>query len=231
MPVQSKITQNTVILDGGVADFRRLDRTSKSGIRKSRYAITLQSDPILFDFRDENLGPEVADEIRAQLSHQIQSITAQVSPATQRRRRALERAFARGEKYALRRFGGGRTGTTPPQQGRNQFFNHSRRLAKGLFVRQVTRERAFFINVPANRLSTQEFSEQELREMFRLLKQHVPGIRNPASLIREPEVKKAIRESIKSMIGRARDRNAFLRSQRLRALASAVGLRGLGFLR
>lgn len=223
------ITQETIILDGGASEFAKRVRTTSSGTT-ARYTIDITADPVLFDFAGERLGAGPATAIRDLLSHRIKSITAQVAPSSQRRRRALERAYGAGEPYALRRFGGGRTGATPPKIGSNQLFNHSRRLADGVFVRQNPQLRAYTVNVPANRLSTSEFTEAELVEMYRRLVEHVPELRDPAQLLNDPDVRGAIRESVGDMIRQAADKNALLRRTRTRELLKLVGLRGFAGL-
>lgn len=211
------ISQETLVLDGGASEFRRRRRTSSRGTT-DRYTIDIKAEPVLFDFSTERLGQGTALAIRDALSDKMKLIKAQVSPSTQRRRRVLERAYASGERYAVRRFSGGRTGATPPRIGSNQLFNHSQRLANGLAVRHSATGGEFNINVPANRFSTREFTEAELTVMFRRLRQQIPELATPSQLLRDPQVKRAIRDSILDMITTQKTRRKQLNKRALSAL-------------
>lgn len=189
-------------------DFRELKRQTQSGV-KSRFAIDIQAQPIFHSLDNElRMGEAPAIAIRDVLSARIKSIAEDVRASTSRWRRRAEQGYADGEAYAVRRFSGGRTGKTPPINGSDQLFNHSRRLADGLFVREIPAQRVWRVNVPANRLDPSTFrSRGDFERMLAQLQSKVVEIRDPRRLVEDDQVFRTLRQSLLDQIRVAKDAN------------------------
>lgn len=197
--------QTTVTLnDFGSGTLERRTRTSASGKSSDRWSVTLDAKPLSFTFDTKALGRGVADTIAAHLRKRVSEIGAVASPSTQLKRKYAENALARGESWAVRRYSGGRTGTTPPNQS-PRLFNDSGRFARGIAV-GPTRDNNWVINVPANRLNaTQLGGENALRDIVNKLRQYVPEFGSAIDLVQVPEVRRAIHGALDNLRGKARD--------------------------
>ncbi len=197
--------QTTVVInDFGSGSLERRTRMSASGKSKDRWSVTLDANPLSFDFDTKTIGRGVADTIAAHLRKRVSEIGAVASPSTQLKRKYAASALARGESWAVRRYSGGRTGATPPNQS-PRLFNDSGRFARGITV-GPTRDNNWVINVPANRLNaTQLGSENALSEIVNKLRQYVPEFGSAVDLVQVPVVKHAIHGVVGELRGKARE--------------------------
>lgn len=186
------ISQTTTVLnDFGSGTLERRTRTSSSGKASDRWSVTLDAKPITLDFDTKTLGRGLADTIAEHLRHRVSSIGAVASVSTQLKRKYAANALQRGASWAVRRYTGGRTGVTPPNQT-PRLFNDSGRFARGIVV-GPTRDNNWVINVPANRLNAAHLgSENALRDIVNMLRQHVPEFGSAAELVKIPAIRHAI---------------------------------------
>jgi hypothetical protein len=196
------ITQDTVVVND--LNGLRLEQRTRTTSRGTsvRYSIGITSEPILNDLDPIKLGDGPAQAIMAVIRKQIMGIMERTSLATQKRRESAEKAFAAGDSWAMRRYGGGRTGPTPPNQTQPpRKFNDSNRLARGLAARENKVEKTWTINVPANRLDPTTFvgGAAAMVGMFQDLKRLVPALANPKTLLDAPEVLAALNRSIRQL--------------------------------
>ncbi len=207
------VTQETIVINAG---FEERQRTTSNGT-KSRYTLSVSSEPVFHRFDPTKLGEGPALAIRAAIADGIKAISTSASPGTILRRKSAERAIERGAPHAVRRYSGGRTGSTTPGRS-DKLFNDSLRLVEGLFVRQNPAENNWTINVPANRLDPSTFKERsDFIAMVDRLRDLVPALRNPLSL---PAVKRAIDASIDELLQNERDRTSQLRLELIRQAVS-----------
>lgn len=200
-------------------------RTSKTG--RDRYTVTVSGDSIVINTNEKALGKPVADAIGELLKERIRSIAAQAAPATIAARKAAAKAFSEGKAWALKRYGGGRIGSTPPNQS-DRLFNDSGRLEKSVAV-GATKD-GYTINVAANRFDASTFNggEGALAAMFAKLKQYVPELADPSKWFDAESVRKAVKDSLGEMMLKARDNRAELIRQRMAArIQVAKALLGL----
>jgi len=167
-------------------------RTRASG--KTRYTVSIKSEPILHDFDELKLGKAPAEAIRDLLKRQVQAIGEFAAPATRAYRQRAVDAMARGARWAARRYSGGRTGVTPPNQTQ-RLFNDSGRLANGFTVTENKTSKAWTVNVPANRLDPTEFKGDAFQRMIQRLVEHVPALRGGDEVLKDPAVRKAIEKA------------------------------------
>jgi hypothetical protein len=127
------------------------------------------------------------------LGQQIRDIPSETaSPETQLHRKYAETALAAGRSWAVRRYSGGRTGTTPPNSiAGGKLFNDSGRFANSLAAR-ATSDGTFTINCAANRLNPSTFTPAAFERMLTQLFELVPGLKTPSQLGEVPGVKAAI---------------------------------------
>jgi hypothetical protein len=224
-----------ILNDGGEYTAKFAQRVG-SGRSKPRRTVEVESEPLLFDFNETQLGMKPAEAIKEVLKASIKAITHVASIATlQRRQRAKRRLEGhpspKQESYRRRgvdysgsyeqRYTGGRTGVTMPAQT-VRLFNDSGRLADGLHVRQNTTDKSFTINVTANRLDPSEFKAGLFEQMLNRLRTLVPEFQDIRRLLSHPEVVKAINESIADMIMKAESKQRSLLLARARARKAAV---------
>lgn len=221
------ITQDVIVINRGLEERRR---TTGSGT-KSRYTLSIESEPIIHNFSEIRLGAAPAEAIKLAIQQQIKSITEVAAPATILRRQRAARNLAGGqaEEYKamaktafgkkeiaagrghllgsngqndLKRYSGGRIGFMPPS-GSVRLFNDSGRLADGLYVMQNVKEKNWTINVPANRLDPTTFGDMAaFVRMVDRLRELVPALTKPQDV---PAVRVAIQQSVGVMIQKARD--------------------------
>ena len=217
--------------ESGQSGFReRLGRISKkTGTRgKSRFTIEIAGEPLLHQWSGSVLGQGPAQAIQDYIQHRIRADTRRVKLSTYETRQNQHVAFERGDRWAVKRFSGGRTGPTPPQDT-TQMFNHSGRLANGIFARENKTDESWSVNVPANRLDPSTFrTRADFERMLGQLAKQVPEILRPQDLGQVPEVRKAIVDAIDDIIIRERGRTAGLqrqvRSEMMRALRQGAGI-------
>lgn len=135
--------ENVIILGGGLEQ-----RTNAKG--KSRFTVSIKSEPLVVNLDPKALGAPVAQAIAFHLKERVKGITATASEATIKAREVARRAFAAGKPWAMKRYAGGKMGARMPAQS-DSLFNDSGRFADGIAVGAA--KDTFRINVPANRLS------------------------------------------------------------------------------
>lgn len=211
--------------------------TLKSGAqRKARYSIEINSEPLLFDLNEMNLGGKLAEVWAQRIRDNILGIAVPASKATQAMRSKAAAAFSSGASWALKRYGGGRIGSMPPNQS-DKLFNDSGRLATGIHVRQNLTDASYTVNVPANRLNRETFGAGYDAMVARFVSL-VPML-DPKKALGDPQIEKAIKESVDQMVTKLESNAeaalarglAKLRAEKLR-LAKQIGAvvaRGLGF--
>lgn len=204
----------------GAANLQRRSRTSKSGV-KTRYTVEVKGDSLLINADPKSLGKAPAEAIVATLREKMRAITAVASPATQRFREASAKAVAEGKAYALKRYGGGKTGTKAPNQS-NRLFNDSGRFIEGLIAN--ANGQGWTINMPSNRLSPDTLSggEGALVRIYRRLIDLVPEFGDTRKLLESSKVVKALEGGIKDMIQVAGERTAQLKKARMQAGINAA---------
>lgn len=223
-------------------DFRpQFARRGGVGRKKQRTTIEIVSEPLLHDFDPLMLGGKPAKAIKESLERGIKAISEVASRATLERRKRARRHLEgsrspqqesfrrRGARYNNsyeKRYSGGRIGTKMPDQT-VRLFNDSNRLSEGLFVRQNPEDRAYTVNVPANRFTPEEFPGGRFDWMLEKLRSLVPALQDARRLLADPEVRRAIDESISDLITKAQARQA----GKLRQLHAARKRAVLGLIR
>ena len=217
------ITQESFVLNEFGLTERK--RTTSRGT-KSRYSVTIDAQPIVHDFSGTRLGDGPAEAMRDVLERKVRAVSGNVSQATILFRKHASNALASGARWAMRRYGGGRTGVKQPNQSGDALFNDSGRLAQGFYVRQNTTEKSWTVNVPANRLDPSTFrSQAEFQAMAKRLQTAVPELGDPRAMVAAPEVRTAIRSSMHDLIHVLTLQRNANRAKLLRAIAGVV--RGL----
>jgi hypothetical protein len=194
------ITQEVYVLNEGLSERRR---TTSSGT-KSRFTLDVKTEPLIFNLSEISLGRGPAEALKKAISDGIKSIAAVALPSTLLKRKYAKAGVQRGAPWAVKRYSGGRTGAKAPAQS-DRLFNDSGRFAEGLHVMQNTKEGAWTVNVPANRLDPTTFkSQSDFIRMVERLRELVPVLRDPLSA---PGVRAAMAASIDQMITKANDQN------------------------
>jgi len=195
----ARVSSTTVILNEfGGGSLQRRTRTTASGKTSDRYTITIDAEPFGLNFDTKQLGSGVAQAIANHLRTRISEIGAQASPATLRARKNAETAFSAGKQWAMRRYAGGRTGATPPNQS-TRIGNDSGRLANGI-VANPTKDNNWVINVPANRLNAQFLgSEEALLRVIERIRQYVPEFGSAHEMTTVLSVRRAMKDAVKAI--------------------------------
>lgn len=211
----------------GAANLQARERTSKSGAVKTRYTINVKGDTILVNTDPKSLSKGPADAIAALLRERISSISAVAAPATIKARAVAAKALARGEAWAVKRYGGGRTGTLQPNQS-NRLFNDSGRMAQSIAVGATSD--GYTVNVAANRLSPDTLNGDAtgaLARIWDLLKQYVPELADTRKLMDSIPVRRAVNDALAGAIKKADERRVEMEKQvmlgAIRAFASIAG--------
>lgn len=185
-----------VLCDFGGATLESRTRTSAAGNTAVRYSMSIKADPILHNLSQVDLGRGPAEAIVAILQRQFREVSERVRPATELKRAQAVGALARGAAWAVRRYTGGKTGGTAPNQSSPpRMFNDSGRLRGGIFARWNALEAGWTINVPANRLDPATFPGGTFQAMVQRLTQLVPAFGGGDALMREPEFARALANS------------------------------------
>ena len=158
----------------------RIRHSSKGG--SSHVTMTIRSEPIAAHLDPKSLGRAFALAMRIGLQNQIGSITATAAPATIKRREAAKEALAKGKRWALRNYSGGKMGLRAPgSASSDRLFNDSGRLAEGLTISAI--EGGWIINFPSNRMNPRDFAMTHYDRMINRFRELVPGLRDPATLV------------------------------------------------
>jgi hypothetical protein len=167
-------------------------RTRASG--KQRVTVDVKAEAVVVNTDPAYWVQPVADAIAGALRRAIAGITTPAAPATEDARKVAANAFARGARWAMKRYAGGRMGPMAPRPS-SKLLDDSGRLIKSVVARFAQRTQhagTAVINVAANRLSEPLVRSRVLA----ILAQHVPWIRNPQLLGRDPLVHEALRETL-----------------------------------
>lgn len=200
-------------------DYGFTKRTSTTG--RTRYTVTIKSEPILVNTDPRALTRGPAEAIAAHLRTRITGINATASPATLRAREVAEKALAAGKPWARQRYAGGRIGQRQPGQSDN-LFNDSGRFAESIAVGAV--KDGWVINVAANRLDARTFrgGEAGLLAMVEQLKRFVPEFGDAKRLAEVLPVRRAVNEAVAGMLKKASERTVDLEIARMKAAISAI---------
>jgi hypothetical protein len=133
--------------------YKTVRRTRPSG--KERVTIEFKSEPLGILTDERALAMTIAAAVAEDIRVGIRSIGAFAKAATQLARKRAQKAFAEGERWARKRYGGGRIGDTPPAQTMRD-LNDSGRLARGITAMPTKDASTVVVNVPANRLNNPE---------------------------------------------------------------------------
>lgn len=169
--------------------------TSATGATRSRSYITttVHSEPIVAMLDEGAVAKRAAEMLAQRIREQTERITDTVKASTAKARRAAERAFARGEAWAVKRYAGGRTGATPPRPGEDRAFNHSGRLARSIVANFSKQSKEWFIRYAANRWRVEDFSSPAAMERaFMQWVARVPVLQDASS---DLGIQRAIRET------------------------------------
>lgn len=211
----------------------RLGRTRKDGTRgRARMTIEIQSEPLVHNFDELQLGHEPAQAAARALADRVRKINQPVAESTQLTRKYQEAAYQRGEAWARARFGGPRLGPRAPDPGKREHFNHSGTFADSIVGTENLTEKAWTVNVAASRLDPRTSrNASEFSFITNTLRRLIPEFDNPRLLAELPEVRAAVEKSIDSLVFKAAALGEKLRLQRtqaaLRALRVPELLRGI----
>lgn len=164
------------------------------GTSKARMTTTVTSEPLVFMLEEGAVAKRAAEMFAQRIREQTLAIAEPVKAATARARRTAERAFARGEAWAVQRYSGGRTGVTPPRPGENRAFNHSGRLALGITANYSKQSKEWFIRTAANRWKASDFrSPAAMAHAFREWVARIPVLQDASS---DLGIQRAIRTTV-----------------------------------
>lgn len=194
---ETGVKQEVIVLcDFGDATLESRTRTQKSGKSAVRWSLSIKSAPILVNLSQVDLGRGPAEAIVAIVQRQFRAVSERVKPATEQKRKQAAAAFTRGAAWAQRRYAGGTTGPTPPNQtSPPRWGSDSGRLRGGIFARWNAIEQAWTINVPANRLDPSTFKGGAFEAMVSKLLQLVPALAGGAALYAEEQFQRAVANS------------------------------------
>ena len=168
------------------------ERKTRSG--KSRFAIRIDSEPIIINNDPKSLGKPVAEAIAHHFRERIRGITEIASAATLKARTVAAKAYAEGKQWAIKRYSGGRIGALAPNQS-DRAFNDSGRFANSI-VANASSDGAWRINVAASRLNPETAGSGGVQRIWNRLVELVPEFGDPALLLSGNAILKRVIESI-----------------------------------
>jgi hypothetical protein len=189
-------------------------RTSGSG--KTRFTLKITAEPVVADFDVKELGRGPALAIAELLRRKVSHITAAAAPATLRARKVAARAVKAGKTWAMKRYSGGRMGTLEPNQSM-ALFNDSERFEKSI-VANASSDGAWRVNVAANRLESSTTRPGGVATIYQRLVELVPELGNPALLLEEFSVRRAVEDSARQLVVKAQATNGALQRELAKAL-------------
>jgi hypothetical protein len=203
----------------------RLGRERKDGtLGRARMTIEIQSEPLVHVFDEVQLGHGPAEAAAQVLAEKVRGISETVAPETALTRKHQEAAYARGESWAKKRFGGPRLGERPPNPSSLRKFNHSGTFADSIVARENKTDKTWTVNVAANRLDPRTSrNAAEFAFITDALRRLVPELDDPARLQNDPRVMKAIDDAVESLILNAAKLNQQLRAKLWQARLSLGG--------
>ena len=216
------ITQRVIAINE--FGLRQLERTSAKGKVSSRFAVSIDAQPLLHVFDPVELGRGPGEAIAEHLRARVRTISARASPSTLATRANAARAFEAGAPAALKRYSGGRMGPMTPNQS-DKLFNDSGRLGTGIFARYA-KSGEWMVNFPANRMSPRTFAEgvAGVDAMYRRLVELVPEFGNVKELLKVPSVQAAIIQGAKDIVQRNADLRSKLARAKLNVLRQAMSM-------
>lgn len=190
----------------------RRTRTLKSGATKSRYTVSISSEPVLVNTNPKALCRGIADATEQILKDRIDAIQETASPATIKARQSALKGVMQGAPWAMRRYGGGRMGTRAPGRS-DRLFNDSGRFLESIKV-GATKD-GWVINVAANRLdpSTLNGGEAALLRIVERLKEFVPEWGDAKRLMENLQFRRALDASVSNALKKATERTKELQMQ------------------
>lgn len=198
-------------------------RTSKSG--KQRVTVVVKSEPVICQTDPKLLGQPIALAIAKHFQERIKGITTMAAPATIKARAAAAKALKEGKAWAVKRYAGGRTGMREPNRT-PYLFRDSERMAESITA-TASKDGAWRINVAANRLNPETLTGgmAALGKIIQRLGELVPEIANPALLLQNDVLKRAIRTATENALQVAKARTTELRIEAFkRGVDAVVGL-------
>ncbi len=215
--------------DGDTMFVARRGTLASGKQRKARYSFEIKSEPLLHDLDELNLGRGPAEAIRDLIKDQINGISVVASKATLAARARAAAAFANGERWAMKRYSGGRIGAMAPNTS-DKLFNDSGRLRESIFVSPNMTDAVYTVNVAASRLNPDQFGAG-FAPMIERLKVFVPAL-DPKKLMGMPTVEAAIKKATNEMIMKLADDSeksiargqARMRAARAQAARAALAL-------
>ena len=194
-----------------------LESRTRNG--KTRFTVSVSSEPVLHNFGPMDLGAPVSLAIKDAIAKGIKAIGEQASAGTVAFRAEASKAFARGANWARKRYSGGKTGAVAPGTG-SQLFIDSGRLANGLTLRQSKSEGKWVVYAPANRMNGSGFADQgAFIAMVNRLRELVPALRNPFA---DQAVRDALEKTVGEVLVRKLARTTKSAEQSLAAIGRAV---------
>lgn len=189
-------TDDVLVINAQASRLVVRQRTSKSGrTSTSSFAVTtnVTSEPTTYMLDERLVAQAAARAIAEQARIQTSTVPRLAKDSTIKARETAYRAIIRGERWAMQRYAGGRTGLTPPQPGNRNLYYASGRLANGIVATYRKDQKDFAINYPANRWNPKFWrSRNELEVAFQRWIDHVPVLKEPRN---DLVVQKALRET------------------------------------
>jgi hypothetical protein len=195
----------------------RQGRERQDGTRgKARMTIEIQSEPLVVNFDEIQLGAGPAAAIAEVMKERIGGVQETVKDSTLYTRTRQELAYDAGKPWAQKRFGGGRIGNMAPKSGEARYLNHSGRLRESVVATENKTEKGWTVNVAANRLDP---STSRNAAEFANITDAFNRFVKPETIWNDPKVVAAIDASFQEHIveawkagqgGRARAFEAFL---------------------
>lgn len=190
-------------------------RTNKAGNRvagKSRYTVTIKSEPLLIQTDPKALGAGPAQAIADHLKQRVSDITETVSPATMKARLSAQKGVIAGQAWAMKRYSGGRIGTRAPART-DKLFHDSGRLIESIRVGATST--GYVINVAGNRFdpTTLNGGQEALMRIMERLRELVPEWGDGAKLLDSLPVQRALRDGVKNALQKANERTVELKKQ------------------
>lgn len=207
------------------AAWRQVERTSKRTGKVSRknYKVDFQIQDLIVDTDARALNSEFSELVKEVVKQEMQGISEVASLATRQRRQRAERDRQSG--WYRKRYSGGRTGETVPNQS-VRLFNDSNRMSNNLTLRariNSAGQSVITMNVPANRLDPRTFgSAGAFNEMQRKLRSLVPILDSKTTPVSNRFLEKGMRDLLEGLVASGKARHeALLRKRRRQFLAAA----------
>lgn len=173
----------------------RLEHRTNTRTGKSRFTISVSSEPIAINLDPKALGRPVAEALALHWRNEIKSITEVASKATLAARKAYAKAFGEGKPWATKRYSGGKTGPRTPNQS-DRLFNDSGRFADTVTA-NASKDGAWRVNVAANRLSGDATT---VARIWGRLVELVPSLRDVSLALQSNEVLAAKIKTVREMV-------------------------------